>query len=65
MEVRPASPARALGFALLQALHVGIFRELRLGRAHRQPGLLVAVEEQVISTSRAKVPVSLRNFSAE
>ena len=48
-----ASPARALGLALLQAIHVGIFRQLRLGRAHGQPGLAVAVEEQVQPRNRA------------
>jgi hypothetical protein len=41
------SPACALLLALLEALHVGVFRELRLGRADWQPGLLVALQEQV------------------
>jgi hypothetical protein len=38
---------RALSVALRQALHVGVFRPLRLGRADRQPGVALAVEQQV------------------
>jgi hypothetical protein len=37
----------ALGLALLQALHLRIFRQLRLGRAHRQPRLAVTVDEEI------------------
>jgi hypothetical protein len=47
------SPARALGLALLQALHVGVFRELRLGRAQWQPGLAVLSMKRFSSEVRA------------
>jgi hypothetical protein len=35
---RALSAARTLGRALLETLHVGVFRELRLGRAHQLQG---------------------------
>ena len=43
----PTSPARALRLALLQTLHVRVFRQLRFGRAERQSGFAVAVEEEI------------------